>query len=363
MDFSFNTICFGGLLFFFAFLVYALANGSNSLRRYILTRLLLTLPMIFILLTTIFLVMRLLPGDPVSARLKPGSSPELIAKLRADLNLDKPIYEQYVLYLGDVLRGDFGRSAYNDQEVGDMIAERMPATLELVIPPVILMLIIGVYSGAYAAHRHKSAADYSLRIGSVIVYSFPIFWVGLMLQLLFGVYLGWLPTSKRIDPTLEIERHTNLLLVDTLIEGDLAAFQNVLSHMILPTLTLTLALMGVFVRLTRVNMIETLGEDYVTAAHARGVPERRVVYRHALRNSLIPVMTLIGLQVAILMAGAILTETTFSWPGMGLLIREGIAQRDYPTVQGAITIFAIAVAFISLVTDILYAFVDPRIRY
>lgn len=365
MEFSFGTIC--GSAFFFAglFLIYAIITGSPSLRRYIITRTLLTIPMIFILITTIFFVMRLLPGDPVSSRLKPGSDPALIAKLRADLNLDKPIYEQYFLYLRDIARGDLGTSAYNQRQVSAMISEALPATIELVIPPTIIMLVVGIYLGAFAAHRHKSLADYSIRFASVGAYSLPIFWVGLMLQLFFGIYLKVLPTSKRMDAIYAntFERHTNMLLVDTAIAGHWDAFMNVLSHMILPTITLSIALVGVFVRMTRTNMIETLEEDFVTAGRARGLYERRVVYKHALRNSLIPVMTLIGLQVALLMAGAILTETTFSWQGMGLLIREGIAQRDYPTVQGAITVFAFFVAIISLITDILYAFVDPRIRY
>lgn len=365
MDFNFGTICGGGVLMGIGFLGYALVKGSPSLRRYIVTRTLLTIPMIFILITTIFVVMRLLPGDPVQSRLKPGTSPELIEKLRADLNLDKPMHEQYLLYLQDIFSGDLGKSAFDQREVTDKISEALPATIELVIPPTIVMLIVGILSGAYAANHHKSPADYSLRILSVATYSLPIFWVGLMLQLFFGVYLEWLPTSKRLDAIYAdaFSRNTNLLLLDTALAGHWDAFWNVLSHMILPTITLSIALVGVFTRMTRANMIETLEEDFVTAAHARGIADRRVVYRHALRNSLIPVMTLIGLQVALLMAGAILTETTFSWPGMGLLIREGIAQRDYPTVQGAITVFAFFVAFISLMTDIMYAFVDPRIRY
>lgn len=364
MELTFTTLCGGAFAFLGLFLIYALFQGSNSLRRYIVTRTLLTIPMIFILITIVFFVMRVLPGDPVSARLKPGSDQEVIDKLRADLNLDRPIPEQYFLYLQDVLTGDLGRSAFNNREVSDMIGDALPATIELIIPPVIIMLTFGVFSGAFAAHRHKSAADYSLRLFSVVIYSFPVFWVGLMLQLVFGIGLGWLPTSRRIDAGfIEFERKTNMLLIDTAIAGDWDAFVNVLEHMVLPTLALSTVLVGVFVRITRANMIETLQEDFVLASRARGIPEGRVVYWHVLRNTMIPVVTLIGLQIAILLAGAILTETTFSWQGMGLLIREGIANRDYPAVQGAITVFAIFVAVISLITDILYAFIDPRIRY
>jgi len=363
MQLTFMTLCGGGMLFFVAFLVYAIISGSDSLRRYIITRIFLTIPMIFILVTLIFVVMRLIPGDPITANLKPGASTERIEALQADLGLDKPIYLQYVDYLTSIVRGDLGNSAVDDRPITEMIGEALPATIELIIPSVLIMMIFGVASGAYAAHHHKSAADYSLRVFSVFIYSFPVFWVGLIFQLIFAVQLGWFPVAKRISPTLEFERQTNLLLVDTLLAGNWEAFADAAQHLVLPTAALSLALIGVFIRLTRVNMIETLEEDFVRAGYARGIPERRMVYRHALRNTLIPVMTLIGLQTAILLAGAILTETTFSWPGMGLMIRDGIDQRDYPAVQGAVTVFAIFVALISLLTDILYAFIDPRIRY
>lgn len=364
MELSFTTLCGGGVLLMVGFLAYALINGSNSLRQYIVTRVLLTIPMIWILLTLIFVVMRLLPGDPVSSRLKPGSDPARIEALRQELGLDKPMHIQYVEYLQNILTGNLGTSASTNRAVADMIGEALPATIELVLPATFIMLVVGIYTGAFAAHNHKSPADYSLRLFSVFIYSFPIFWLGLMLQLIFGIYLGWLPTSKRISGDIvDIERYTNMLLIDTLVGGNWDAFLDVLAHMILPTVTLSLALMGVFIRLTRANMIETLQEDFVLASRARGIPEPRVVYRHVLRNTMIPVMTLIGLQVAILVGGAILTETTFSWPGMGLLIRDGIDNRDYPAVQGAVTIFAVFVAVISLMTDIMYAFVDPRIRY
>jgi peptide/nickel transport system permease protein len=364
MALNFGTLCGSGFLVFLVFLLYALFTGSPSLRRYVLTRILLTLPMIFILVTLIFVVMRLLPGDPVRSRLKPGSDPARIEALKEELGLNDPISVQYIHYLGDLLRGDFGRSANTNREVSAMIGEALPATLELILPSMVLVAVFGIFSGAYAAHRRKSIADYSLRIFSVVIYAIPIFWLGLMFQLIFAVWLDWLPVAKRIDPQfVDLERYTNILLIDALIQGNFAAFRNILTHMILPVSTLTLALIGVFVRLTRVNMLETLEEDFVTAGRARGIPESKVVYYHTLRNTLIPIVTLIGLQIAILMAGAILTETTFSWPGMGLLIREGIDNRDYPAVQGAVTVFAVLVALISLLTDILYAFIDPRIRY
>jgi peptide/nickel transport system permease protein len=365
MELTFGSLCLGSVSFLGIFLVYVIATGSRTLRNYLITRLLLTIPSVFILVTLVFIIMRVIPGDPVSATIKPGD--ERIDELRAELGINKPIHEQYFDYLTGIVQGDLGESfaLEADRPVLEMIGERLPATLELVIPAILIMLTFGILSGAFAAHKHKQAPDYSFRLVGIVFYSIPIFWSGLMLQVFFGLTLGLLPTSKRIsgDIAPRIERQTNLLLIDTLLAGDFEAFINVVEHMILPTATLSIALIGVFIRLTRSNMIEVLQEDYVTAARARGVPDNRVVYRHALRNSFIPIMTLIGLQVAILLGGAVLTETTFSWPGLGLLLRNGIAQRDFPVVQGVVTVFAIVVAFMSTLTDIIYAFIDPRIRY
>lgn len=368
MELTFSTLCFSGLAVVIAFIGYALLTGSRSLRNYIVTRLLLTVPTVWLLVTLVFVVMRLLPGDPIRARFQPGQAdPERIEALREELGLNKPIHEQYFDYMGGIIEGDFGVSTVETgRPVSDMLDDALPATIELVLPAIFLMSVVGVYTGAFAAHHHKSQTDYNLRIAGILLYSLPVFWTGLMLQLIFGSrVLGLLPTSQRISPEVaaDVERMTNLLLVDTALSGNWNAFADVLRHMILPTLTLCIALVGVFLRITRSNMVEILREDYITAARARGLPEERIVYRHALRNSFIPVMTIIGLQVATLLAGAVLTETTFSWPGMGLMIRNGIANRDYPPVQAAVTVFAIIVVLVNTVTDIIYAFVDPRIRY
>ena len=352
---------------------YALIAGSASLRSYVLARLALTLPMVLILLTLIFVVLRVLPGDPISSQLGPRGSAELKDQLRAQLGLNQPLGVQYLTYLGQVARLDLGRSMVEAQRpVLDELSERLPATLELVIPAFVLMLLISILPGALAAHRHRKAVDYILRLWSIITYSMPIFWLGLMLQLFFAVRLGWLPSDHRLDTLIEAQItpqiaqlpfHTNFMLIDTLLVGNVPAFLNAISHLILPVVTLGVVLSGVFLRLTRVNMIETLQQDFITSSRARGVPERRVVYRHALRNAFIPVLTLLGLQLAGLFAGAVLTETTFSWPGMGLYLFERITARDYTAVQGVVTIFAVLVAITSLLVDTLYAFVDPRIRY
>lgn len=360
-------VALGGLI------VYILVAGSASLRNYVIARALLTFPMVLILLTLIFVVLRILPGDPVTSELGPKGGADLRAQLQAELDLDKPIPVQYVNYLGKVIHLDLGRSMVEAKRpIIDELSERLPATLELIIPAFLLMLLISILPGALAARRHRKPADYILRLWSIITYSMPIFWLGLILQLVFAVQLGWLPIDHRLDSVVQAELSTqlaalpfktNMMLVDTLLVGNVPAFLDALKHLILPVVTLSVVLSGVFLRLTRVNMIETLQQDFITASRARGVPDGTVVYRHALRNAFIPVLTLLGLQLAALFAGAVLTETTFSWPGMGLYLFTRITQRDYTAVQGVVTVFAVLVAITSLLVDILYGFVDPRIRY
>lgn len=347
-------------------LIYIFLTGSTGLRRFILTRIALTLPMVFILATLVFFIMRVLPGDPVTSALGPKGTPEMVQRIREQLGLNDPIPVQYVKFLKNMVTLDFGNSLTGGHRpIINEMSERFPATLELVIPASALALVVGILGGAFAASRRKTALDYGWRIYSVVIYSLPIFWLGLMLQLLFGVRLEWLPISGRIDPVLgtTLERTTNIYTIDSLISGNWNALVSVLAHLVLPTLTLGLILSGVFVRLTRINVIETLQADYIYAARARGIVERVLVYGHALKNAMIPVITLIGLQVAILLAGAVLTETVFSWPGMGRYLVERISSRDYTAVQSVITVFALLVALISLAVDIIYSLVDPRVRY
>ncbi|HKI54916.1 MAG TPA: ABC transporter permease [Anaerolineales bacterium] len=348
------------------FLIYVFVRGSVGLRRYILTRIVLTLPMVFILATLVFFVMHVLPGDPVSSALGPKGTPEMLARIRTQLGLNDPLIVQYGRFLLDMVTLRFGNSlVLGHRPIIDEMSERFPATLELVVPASILALLIGVLGGTFAASRRKRASDYAWRIYSVFIYSLPIFWLGLMFQLLFSVRLNWLPVSGRIDAALgsNLVRITNLYSLDSLLTGNWPAFFSVLEHLVLPTLTLGLILSGVFVRMTRINVIETLQADYIAAGRARGIRERVLVYGHALKNAMIPVITLIGLQVAILLAGAVLTETVFSWPGMGSYLVQRISTRDYTAVQSVITVFALLVALISLAVDVVYSLVDPRVRY
>jgi peptide/nickel transport system permease protein len=339
---------------------------SSSLRNFLITRVLLTIPMVFILATMVFFVMRVLPGDPINSTLGPRVSEEQREIFRQQLGLDQPILVQYFDFLWRMVRLDFGDSMIGgNRPIRDELGEVFPATLELSIPAMAFTALFGVLSGAYAAQHRKQWIDYLLRLFSITIYSIPIFWLGLVFIITFSTALGLTPVAGRIDAQigLTLERKTNLLIVDSIITGNWPALWSTLHHLILPSLTLGLALCGVFIRLTRVNMIETLQEDYITAGRARGLYERTLVYRHALHNTFIPILTLIGLQFAILLAGAVLTETTFSWPGMGRYLVDRIELRDYAAVQAVIAVFAMLVAVITLVMDMLYAFVDPRIRY
>ena len=268
--------------------------------------------------------------------------------------------------------------------VAEDIRLKFPATLELALAALTITMLIGVPLGAIAANRRRSVMDFSTRIFSIVIWAVPVFWLGLMFQLIFGVYLGeWyetsrfaqeymqpifrdflpLPISGRIGTEMAPEKITGLMILDSILTLNRESFVSSLRHLILPAFTLGLYLSGVFIRLTRANLLDTLQEDYITAARARGVKERVVVYSHGLKNAFIPILTMMGLQFAALLAGALLTETTFSWPGMGLFMWERIGYRDFNSIQGSVIMFAILVAAVSLLVDIIYAWIDPRIRY
>jgi peptide/nickel transport system permease protein len=337
----------------------------RSLRAYIITRIFLTIPMIFILVTLVFLIVRIMPGDPVRAVLRPGAPQEYVDEIKHNLGLDKPLYIQYFEYLYNLLRGDFGESLapVHGRPILKDLKEKFPATLELSIFSIIISVLIGVFTGAYSAHKRRSFIDYGIRIYGILVYTIPVFWLGLMLQLVFGVYLKWLPIYGRIGTGLTPEKITGLFILDSILTGNMTSLMSSIKYLILPSLTLGLYISGIFTRLTRTNMLDILNQDFITAARARGLSERVVVYKHALKNALIPILTMMGLQFALLLAGAVLTETTFSWPGLGRFMVERILYRDFPSIQGGVVFFAILVAGVSLLVDILYAYLDPRIRY
>jgi peptide/nickel transport system permease protein len=332
---------------------------------YIITRLLLAIPMIFIMLTIVFVVLRVMPGDPVSAMLGGHAPEKVIQQKKAELGLNRPIGIQYLEYLGKLARFDLGDSMIFKQKVSQPITEKLPATLELTLFGLLVSLGLGIPLGALAAKRRRSGGDFGIRLYANIAYCIPVFWLGLLLQLVFGVLLGWFPIAGRTSPRLEASAFSwsGFYIVDTLRIGNLAALGDVLWHLVLPAVTLGVVLSGIFVRLTRANMLDVLKSDYILAARARGIPERRVVYNHGLRNALIPIVTMLGLQFSLLLAGAILTESTFSWPGMGRLLLERIYLRDYPTIQGVIVVYTLFVSAMSLLVDLIYAAIDPRVKY
>jgi peptide/nickel transport system permease protein len=334
------------------------------LPRYIGQRLLLIIPMIWVLLTLVFVLLRVAPGDPVSAAVGGKLNEAALDQRRAALGLDRPLFVQYLDYMGDVARLNFGQTISDNRPIVDIIRDNGGATLSLTLGAFLFALLIGIPLGLLAGRHRDSAADAVIRVTGVVTYAAPVFFTGLLAQMWLAGPLG-LPTSDIASPItkFEVEPVTRILVVDAAIAGDTAALLDVLEHHLLPCFTLGLLLSGVFIRLVRVNLLQTLKGDYVEAARARGIPERYVIRRHAVRTALVPVVTVIGLQVALTMSGAVLTETTFSWPGLGTQLIEYITARDYAAVQGLVTFFAVVVVVVSLLVDVATALIDPRVRY
>jgi peptide/nickel transport system permease protein len=341
-----------------------------TLRTYIVSRILLTIPMIFILLTTVFLIMRVLPGDPVLLHFEKIENPAAMEAMRIRLGLDKPLLFQYFDYLIGVFRGDLGISMQDYSSVGQQIFSAFPATLELAICSMLIAILIGLFLGVESSKSYNTPKDHIIRVFGIVTYAIPVFFLGMIFQMIFGVGLHWLPVGGRtysgMEPTGLIvggfHFSTGLYTIDSILEGNIVKLATSLKYLLLPSLTLGLVLCGIFIRLTRSNMFETLRLDFVTAAKARGLKESTVTYRYALRNAFLPVLTMMGLQFALLLGGAVLTETTFSWPGLGRYLIDRINFRDYTAIQGVVVVFGILVALVSLIVDLLYAYLDPRIR-
>ncbi|HEY7017186.1 MAG TPA: ABC transporter permease [Gaiellaceae bacterium] len=342
-----------------------MASQGTSLKTYLITRLLLVLPMVWILLTMVFLLMRVAPGDPISASLGGHVPPAVVQDIKHRLGYDKPLLTQYWEYLWDTVHLDFGTTITDRRPVTDIIKVNGAATLELTVAAMFVAVIVGISVGLLTGRFRDTPIDFAGRLFGIVIYAMPVFFLGYLSQLFFGSYLGVLPTSDQASPITEalLTTHTNIYLVDALIDQNWSAFWDVFKHLILPAVTLGLVISGIFIRLVRVNVIRTMKDDYIEAARARGISERSVVYRHAFRNALVPVITVVGLQMALLLSGAVLTETTFNWPGIGHELINYLANRDYAAVQGIIVVFALVVVFISLLIDLVSAAVDPRIRY
>ena len=345
----------------------ATATSSGSLRTYLVTRLLLVIPMVWVLVTLVFFVMRVI-GDPISSAFAGRLPPDQIKIRKHSAGLDRPILAQYWDYLTGVAHGDFGKALTDNQQISHVLVVKGAATLELTFWALVLALVVGIPLGRIAARFRDRLPDVGLRLFAVLAYAMPVFFVGLLLQLLFAIKLGWLPASGRANTNTElaiqnVSPRTNIYLIDSILYGDNSYVIDVLKHTVLPAITLGLLVAGIFLRLVRVNLLQTLRADYVEAARARGVLERRVVRAHAFRNALIPVVTVMGLQVAALLAGAVLTEETFEWQGIGYTLTQYLLRRDFVAVQGIVTAIALIVAIMSFVIDVVAAVVDPRVRY
>jgi peptide/nickel transport system permease protein len=337
----------------------------KSLQYYLLARLLLAPVMLWTIATVIFLLMRATPGDPVDAIVGSRASADIKDAMRVKLGLDKSLLEQYGVYLKKLMNFDLGESITSSGiKVTKIISDHFPATVELAIGAITVAFVVGITIGIISASKPNTSVEAGGRLFGVISYSLPIFWVGMLLQLVFSVNLGWFPLGGRFPATAPPpERILGLYTIDSLLQFDLGQFFTSLYYLILPCFTLGILLSGIFERIVRVNLKENLQSDYVEAARARGIPEQRILLVHALKNSLIPVITVLGLTTASLLGGAVLTEVTFSWPGLAGRLYEAISARDYPTIQGIMVFFAAIVVIASILIDLINAWIDPRIKY
>jgi dipeptide transport system permease protein len=332
--------------------------------RFILTRVSLVIPAFLGVTLLTFAMIRLIPGDPIEMLAgEHGIDPARHAELLHQFGFDRPLIVQYAIYIGQVLRGNLGISLSTHAPVIRDFLQLFPATVELSLAAMLFAIAVGLPAGMLAAIRRGRFLDHSVMGLSLTGYSMPIFWWGLLLILLFSVNLGWTPVSGRIDIAYDFDSVTGFMLIDSLLSGQDGAFTSALSHLILPTIVLGTIPLAVIARMTRSSMLEVLNEDYIRTARAKGLSPIRVLWVHALRNALIPVITVIGLQVGTLMGGAILTEYTFSWPGIGHWLVDSIARRDYPALQSGVLLVATAVILVNLTVDLLYGLINPRIRH
>jgi len=335
------------------------------LGQYIARRLVALVPVLFGVSILVFSLIRLIPGDPVVVMLGERARAEDVARVRQEMGFDRPIYIQYIEWLRRVVTGDLGKSIIGRMPVTDELKQRLPATIEMVFFAMIIGVVIGVGIGILSAIKRNSLIDVGSMFAALLGVSMPIYWLALILIYALAVERHIFPPSQRLDVqlSLAVPRHTGFMLIDTVLTGDLQLFLNAVWHLILPSFVLSTTIMPILARLTRASMLEVLRQDYVRTARAKGLHEWFVIMRHALKNSLLPVVTIVGLQLGGLLGGALLTETIFSWPGMGSWAYGAILSRDYPIVQAAVLVSATIYVFVNLLVDIMYAYLDPRIRY
>lgn len=320
-------------------------------------------PVFLVLSSVIFLMIEAIPGDPAQIMLGQHASPEALEKLRHKLGLDEPVYIRYGKFVGRLVRGDLGDSIMSGRPVAEELKEKLAATIELSVFAMLIATAVGILAGFISAWKQYSLFDYVSMVGALVGVSMPIYWLGFMLIILFSLHLGWLPTSGRLDATMSLVSTTGFYLIDTLLSGNWNAFVNVVRHLVMPAICLATVPMAIIARMTRSSMLEALNQDYVRTAKAKGVGANKILFVHAFKNAAIPIITVLGLQFGYLMGGAILTETVFSWPGVGRWVLEGILARDFPVIAGGTMAVAGLFVLVNLCVDILYAFVDPRIRY
>ncbi len=321
--------------------------------------------LIFILIGVsilVFLMLRLIPGDPAHLLLAEFASPAEVARIREKLGLDHSYPYQYFIYMRDLLRGDMGVSIRSNTPVSQEIFPRFLATVELSIAAMVISSMIGILAGVISSVRQRTAFDYLSMTMALMGVSMPIFWLGLMLMYLFSVKLGILPMMGRYTMELDFRSITGLVMVDSLLHGDFHLFLNSGKHLILPAFTLATIPMAIIARMTRSSMLEVMSKDYIRTARAKGLGSRKVIFKHALKNAFLPIITVIGLNFGLLLGGAVLTETIFSWPGLGRYVVDSLLARDYPAVQGCILFFAVIMVLVNLIVDILYFYLDPRLR-
>lgn len=343
------------------------AAPGGGLGRYILVRFLLIIPTVFILVSLVFFLMRVV-GDPITASVGGRLTEAQLAERLAAAGYDRPVLVQYLEYLGQIFTGDFGRTVTDNRAISEILLTYGAATVELVTFSLIIALLIGIPFGRIAAYRRDRWSDATLRVLAILAYATPVFFAGILLKLVFSVQLGWFPLGRRTTPQTQlildrIDGSTGINIIDALRTGRWDLISDVLSHAVLPSLALGLLTAGVFLRLVRTNLIGTLSMDYVDAARSRGVSEGRLLRKHAYKPALIPIITVMGMQIALMLGGAILTETTFEWRGLGFQLAQYLAARDYVAVQGIVALLAVIVAVTNFLVDVLAALIDPRVRY
>jgi peptide/nickel transport system permease protein len=328
-----------------------------------LTRLLQLIPVLFGVSVIVFLMITLTPGDPVQIMIGDQRvEPEEIARLRAELGLDRPIVERFFVFIGNALQGEFGQSFFHRRPVIDVIAERLPATIELAVMALVIAVATAIPLGILAAVRRGSWIDKVATVGSLLGVSLPGFWFAILLIMLFAVHMQLLPVAGRIGYASEVSPITGFLLIDTLLRGRPDAFLDALRHILLPAITLGLPMAAILMRVTRTSMLEVLRSDYITFAEAKGLKRSRVLYRHALKNALIPTVTVAAIEMGSLLGGSMIVETVFGWPGLGRLVVESIFMRNYPLIQAAVLFYAVTYVLLNFVADILYTQLNPRVR-